>query len=131
MNTLKKCAKPTCIFLAIVLLLVSTSYQSASAAMVGTEKLLQAGRRQETRDYLHQLMVRKDIQSALIARGIDPPEAELRIESLTDAEIALIAPKIDDLAAGGDVFMFSLLIIAVIVAAFIIFNYTSVTDVFP
>jgi hypothetical protein len=93
--------------------------------------LLQAGRRQETRDYLHQLMVRKDIQSALIARGIDPPEAELRIESLTDAEIALIAPKIDDLAAGGDVFMFSLLIIAVIVAAFIIFNYTSVTDVFP
>jgi hypothetical protein len=131
MNTLKKCAKPTCIFLAIVLLLVSTSYQSASAAMVGTEKLLQAGRRQETRDYLHQLMARKEIQRALIAQGIDPPEVKLRIESLTDAEIALIAPKIDDLAAGGDVFIFSLVIIAVIVAAFIIFNYTSVTDVFP
>jgi hypothetical protein len=131
MNTLKKCAKQSHVYLVIVLLLVSTWHQSASAAMIGTEKILQTGRRQDTCDYLHQVMARQEIRNALIDQGIDPQEAQLRIESLTDEEIALFAHKIDDLSAGSGVFMFSVLIIAVIVAAFIIFNYTSVTDVFP
>ncbi|UCD81367.1 MAG: PA2779 family protein [Desulfobacterales bacterium] len=131
MNAFKKCAKPTRIFLAIVFLLVSTSYQSASAAMIGTERLLPAGPRQEKRDYLHQLMARQEIQGAFIAQGINAREAELRVQSLTDEEITLITHRIDDLKAGGGVVTFSLIIIAVIAAAFIIFNYTSVTDVFP
>ena len=131
MNSWKKCAKPTHVLLAIVFLMVSTFYQSASAAMIGTEKLLTAGRHQESRDYLHQLMERQQIKGVLIAQGIDPEEAKQRIESLTDEEIALVAHKLDDLEAGRGVFIFSMIIIGVIVAAFIIFNYTSVTDVFP
>ena len=131
MNAFKKIAKPTGIFLAVVLLLVSTSHQSGSAAMVGTEKLLTVGSKTETRAYLHQLTAREETRRALMAQGVDPQEAHLRIESLTDEEIALIADKIDSLAAGKGVFIFSMIIVAVIVAAFIVFNYTSVTDVFP
>lgn len=131
MNNLRKCVTPARIYLAIILLLVSSMYQSASAAMITTENLHQAGRSQDTRAYLHQLMARQEVRSALIARGVDPREAELRLESLTDEEIQLIAHKIDDLPAGGDIIIFSLIIVGVIVAAFIIFNYTSVTDVFP
>ena len=131
MNAFKKIAKPTGIFLAVVLLLVSTSHQSGSAAMVGTEKFLTVGSKTETRTYLHQLTAREETQRALMAQGVDPQEAHLRIESLTDEEIALIADKIDSLAAGKGVFIFSMIIVAVIVAAFIVFNYTSVTDVFP
>ena len=116
MNLFKKTVKPTSIFLAIVFLLVSTSYQSASAAMIGTEKLLQAEDLQEKRDYLHQLIAREEIKSALIAQGIDPLEAQLRIQSLTDAEIQLIADKLDDLPAGSGVVIFSLIIVAVIIA---------------
>jgi hypothetical protein len=131
MNTLKNCAKPSWVYLVIVLLLVSTWYQSASAAMIGTERLLPGDRRQETRDYLDQVMARQEIRHALIAQGIDPREAELRLASLTDEEIAQIDHKIDDLKAGRGVVIFSLIIVAVIVAAFILFNYTSVTEVFP
>ena len=131
MNAFKKIAKPTGIFLALVLLLVSTSHQSGSAAMVGTEKLLTVGSKTETRAYLHQLTAREETQRALMAHGVDPQEAHLRIESLTDEEIALIADKIDSLAAGKGVFIFSMIIVAVIVAAFFVFNYTRVTDVFP
>jgi Family of unknown function (DUF6627) len=128
---LKKSAQPSCVYLAIVLLLVPTWYQSASAAMIGTESLLPAGRQQETREYLNQMTARQEIRHALIAQGIAPQEAELRLDSLTDEEIALLGQKIDDLSAGRGVVIFSLIIAAVIVAAFIIFNYTSVTDVFP
>jgi hypothetical protein len=131
MNPFKKAVKPTCIFLTIVLLLVSTSYQSASAALIGTEKLLQTGNSQEARDYVHHLMARDDIKNALIARGVDPLEAQLRIQSMTDDEIRMIADKFDELSAGRGVFTFSMIILAVIIATVLIFNFTSITDVFP
>ncbi len=127
----KRMVKPTRIFLAIVLLLVSFPYQTASAAMVGTEKLLQAETPQQQRDYLQQLMVREEVRSALVARGINPLEAQLRIQSLTDDEVQLIAGKIDDLAAGGGVEIFSLIVIAVVIATVLIFKFTNITNVFP
>jgi hypothetical protein len=131
MNLMKKADKPTRILLAIVFLLVSTSFQTASAAMIGTEKLLQAQNPQEKRDYLHQLIAREEIKKALIAQGIDPLEAQFRIQNLTDREVRLIADKFDDLTAGGGVVIFSLVIVAVIIATVLIFKFTRVTDVFP
>jgi hypothetical protein len=131
MNLMKKADKPTRIFLVLVFLLVSTSFQTASAAMIGTQKLLQSQTPQEKRDYLHQLIAREEIREALIAQGIDPLEAQFRIQSLTDEEIQLIADKLDDLKAGGGVFIFSLIIVAVIIATVLIFNFSRITDVFP
>jgi hypothetical protein len=131
MNFFNKTVKPTSICLVIILLLVSTTYQSATAAMVGTEKFLQAGDNQNSRDYLHQMMDREEIKNALIAQGIDPLEARLRIQSLTEDEIQLIAERLDELPAGSGVEIFSLIIVAVIIAVFLIFNYTSITKVFP
>ena len=131
MNNFNKTVKPIIICMTILFLLISTSYQSATAAMIGTEKLLQLGDNQTARDYLCQLMVREEVRGALIARGINPLEAQLRIQSLTDSEIQLIAGKIHDLAAGGGVEIFSLIIIAVIIATVLIFRFTNITDVFP
>jgi hypothetical protein len=131
MHKLKKFTRPIGAFLAVLMLMVSTCYQSASAAMIATEPLLQTGRPQAARDQLSQLMAREEIQNAFIAQGVDPREARLRIASLADFEIVQIADKIDDLRAGQGVFIFSLIIVGVIIAAFVVFNYTGVTKVFP
>ena len=131
MKILKKCAKPVRIHLAVVLLVVTTSYQSASAAMIGTERFLPANSGKESRECLHQVPGRQEVQRALAAQGVDPQQTELLLENLTDEEIVLIAQKADQLEAGRGVFIFSMVILAVIAAAFVIFNYTSVTDVFP
>jgi len=131
MNLFQKTVKSTSVILTIVILLVSTSYQSVSAAMIRTEKLLQAEYLQEKRDYLHQLIDREEVKSALIARGIDPLEAQLRLQSLTDEEIRSVADKLDDLSAGSGVVTFSLIIIGVIIALVLIFNFTEITNVFP
>ena len=131
MKLFKKAVKPTSIFLAIVFMLFSTSFQSASAAMIGTEKLLPAQNPSDQRDRLQPLITRAEIKDALIARGIDPLEAQLRIQNLTDGEIQLIAAKLDDLPAGGGLLTFSLIIVGVIVATVLIFHYTSITDLFP
>ena len=110
---------------------MSTLNQPAAAAMVGTEKLLISDRNQETRSYLQQMMSRKDIQQALIARGIDLQEAQIRIDSLTDSEIELISKKINDLPAGGVDATFVLIIVGVIVVVFIFVEYISAVPMLP
>jgi hypothetical protein len=101
MRNILKIVKPISVFPIILLLLASLFCQSASAAMVGTERLLKPDRHQETRDYLYYLISRQDVQDALVAHGISPQEAKARIDSLTDNEIELISKKIADLPAGG------------------------------
>ena len=131
MHTFQKTAKPISILAIILLLLMSTLNQPAAAAMVGTEKLLTSDRNQETRSYLQQMMSRKDIQEALVARGIDFQEAQMRIDSLTDSEIELIFNKITDLPAGGIDAAFVLILVGVIVVLIIIVEYTSAVPMFP
>jgi len=131
MHTFQKTAKPISILAIILLLLMSTLNQPAAAAMVGTEKLLISDRNQETRSYLQQMMSRKDIREALVARGIDFQEAQIRIDSLTDSEIELIFNKITDLPAGGVDAAFVLILVGVIVVLIIIVEYTSAVPMFP
>lgn len=131
MYTFQKTAKPISISAIILLLLMSTLNHPAGAAMVGSEELLISDRNQDTRNYLQQMMSRKDIQEALVARGIDLQEAQTRIDSLTDREIELIFNKITDLPAGGVDATFVLILVGVIVVLTIIVEYTSAVPMFP
>lgn len=131
MHTFQKTAKPISFLTIILLLLMSTLNQPAAAAMVGTEKLLISDRNQETRSYLQQMMSRKDIKEALVARGIDLQEAQIRIDSLTDSEIELFFNKITDLPAGGIDATFVLILVGVIAVLIIIVEYTSAVPMFP
>ena len=131
MHTFQKTTKPISILTIILLLIMSTLNQPAAAAMVGTEQLLISDRNQETRSYLQQMMSRKDIQEALVARGIDFQEAQIRIDSLTDREIELIFNKITDLPAGGIDAGFVLIVVGVVLVMIIIVEYISAVPMFP
>jgi hypothetical protein len=132
MNRLNHIARPTAIILTIALMLVSNVYQSASAAMIGTEKMLQAENTTASRAFLHQVFERQDVREALIAQGVDPQEAHNRIDSLTDDEVDRVYGVIDDLEAGQGVIIFSMIIVGVIIATFLFFKFLpNVTDVFP
>jgi hypothetical protein len=76
-------------------------------------------------------MACEDVKSALIAQGVDPQEALLRLQSLTDDEIELIAANLEGLAAGKGVIIFSAIVVGVIIATVLLFHFTSITDVFP
>ena len=131
MNFIAKALKPTSIFLAILFLLVPAYYQSVSAAMIGTETMLTPDRNQITRDYLHDLMSREDAKKMLAARGINPPEAKARIDSLSDDELEMISQKINDLPTGGDATGFILIVGAVIIIVIILVEYFSEVKMFP
>lgn len=131
MNTMKKMLKPTSIFLTILLVLIPSFYQTASAAMIGTEAVLRADRNQETRDYLNDLISREKVRKTLVARGVNPHEAKARIDSLSDAEVEQISEIIADLPAGGDATGFIVLVGVVILILIIIVEYTSSVKMFP
>ena len=131
MKAVRQTVKPVSFLLAIFMLLISGPYQSAFAAMIGTETVLDTARGKEARTYLNQLLARQDIQAALEAQGFDPAEARARIDSLSDAEAIRAADRFEQLPAGSG-FLEALLIVSFLV--FLILLLTDIagyTDVFP
>ena len=111
MKTIRQAAKPVSLFLTIFMLLMSVPYQSALAAMIGTETMIDIARGQEAREYVNTMLVREDVQTTLITHGIDPREAKARVDSLSDAEVVRMVDQIEQLPAGGDIGIISALII--------------------
>ena len=123
MKFIRKKASFISIFMAAVTLLIAVPYQPLLAAMVPTDATIYEDKAEDARDYLKSLISRNDIRKSLLAKGIDPDEAKIRVESLTDSEAIAIADQIEQLPAGGGA-------IGVIVgAALIIFLVLLVTDI--
>ena len=121
MKPIRRKAQPVCIFMTVLMLLISIPYQSVLAKLVETETVLETSRGQEARDYLNQVLARGEVRSALIAQGIDPLEVEARLDSLTDSEVIKLAGQIELLPAGGNAvgFIIAVLIIVVLVLVII------------
>ena len=116
-------AKPVCVFLTILMLLISFPHHSVFAAMIDTETFLEVNRGQKARSYVNRMMVQTEVGEALIAQGIDPLEAKARLDSLSDAEVIRLAEQIEHLPAGGNA-------LGVLVgAALIVFIVLLITDI--
>ena len=125
MEIIRKISKPAAILLAFQMLMLSGLYQSVSAAMIGTESIINVDRGQNPRDYLNNLLAREKIQVVLISHGIDPQEARDRIDSLSDDEIGKFGHEIDQLPAGaGDSFgvIIGLLVSVILILIDIFYN---------
>ena len=113
------------------MLLALMPCKSALAAMIGTETVLDISRGQEARDYLDRIFAREDVQTELIAQGIDPLEAKARVDSLSDAEVIALADQIDNHPAGGNAVG---VIVGALLLVFLILLLTDIlglTDIFP
>lgn len=98
----------------------------ALAGMVTTETAIEsadptAAAQDDQRARVRAFMERGEVRKRLEALGVDPDEAAARAETLSDAEIALIAGKLDKLPAGGAaVGLETLLVILVVVLLIVI-----------
>lgn len=101
------------------------------AAMVGTADILQAQSNDLARQKVKLFLERRDVVQQIQAWGVNPDEAQARVDTMTDAEISLLASKIDQLPAGSSSAIGFILAVAVIVfVVLIITDLTGVTDVF-
>ena len=71
MKRIRKILKPVGLTLAIFMLMLSGPCQSALAAMIGTESVLDSDRADYAREYLKTFLTRDDVKTALISQGID------------------------------------------------------------
>jgi hypothetical protein len=131
MKAIRQTLKPVSFMVAILMLVISGPFQSALAAMIETETVLESSMGKEARSRIKQVLVREDVRQALIKQGIDPGEADARIDSLSDAEAIAVADKLDQLPAGSgalEVLLIAALIVFLVLLATDIAGYT---DIFP
>ena len=131
MEIIRKISKPAAVILACHMLLLSGLCQSVSAAMIGTESFFNVDRGQNPRDALNTLLARKEIQAALISQGMDPQEAQARIDLLSDDEIGKWVQELDQIQAGGGFFEAFILIAFLTFLILLITDISGYTDVFP
>lgn len=112
-----------CATMTLIMFFIAVPYQPVLAAMISTDSVIEIEKAQISREELRHLITRENVEKLLVAQGINPAEAKMRINSLTDAEAVAIADQIDELQAGGSA-------IGVIVgAALLVFLVLLVTDI--
>jgi hypothetical protein len=131
MNNVRVFLKPVGLFLAVFMFLISGPCQSAMAAMIGTESVVNTDRAQNARAYLKSLLAREDVKSALVSQGIAPAEAEYRLDSLTDEEATRLADQLQELPAGGGFFTTLLIVLFIVFLVLLATDIAGYTDIFP
>ena len=109
---------------------VCVSIQSANAAMVATAEVATAGATAD-RERVRAFLDREDVRDILERWEVDPHDAQARVDSLTDAELASIAGRIDSMPAGGSTVGAILGALLLIFVILLITDLLGLTDVFP
>ncbi|MEF8833237.1 MAG: DUF6627 family protein [Halofilum sp. (in: g-proteobacteria)] len=111
---------------ALMLLFVATA--PAHAGMVGTDEVLGTVEAKDQRAELVALMERDDVRAQLVVYGLDPADAEMRIRNMTDAEVARLHGRIDELPAGSASVVGAALVVFIV---FVVTDVIGATDIFP
>jgi len=120
---LKKLKRHVSLLLVASFCLLNFNVPKAQAEMVGTDTVIAVQQADNQRTQVADFMAREDVKTIMTQNGVDPVEAQQRVDSLSNDEIAKIASSIDQLPAGGDG-------IGVIVgAAVLIFIVLLITDI--
>ena len=131
MNTIRQVTKPVSVLLTILMLLLTVPYQSALAAMIGTETVLETARGHQARQQVKQILDREEIQKALMAQGVSAEEAKARVDALSDAEAVRLVEKLEQLPAGGGALGTVIGAALVVFIVLLITDILGYTDVFP
>jgi len=106
-------------FVATVLIISLALPLPAHAGMVATEGLLE-------RERVVTLLERADVRAQLEAFGVSAADVKGRVAALTDAEVAELAARIDELPAGGVSILGVILIVFLVLLVTDILGYTKV-----
>jgi len=120
---LKKLMRPVSLLIVVSFCLLNFNLPRAQARMVGTDAVIAGQQAAGQRVQVANFLAREDVKQILTQNGVDPVEAQQRVGSLSNEEVAKISRSIDQMPAGGDG------IGAVIGAAVLIFLVLLVTDI--
>ncbi len=115
--------KPVACLLALVFCYFNVLWTPAQAALVNTAQVVQETTDDQTRARLRTLLARADVKAQLETWGVDPQEAQARVDTLTAEELETLSARMDELPAGGS----GLAVVAVVLlVAFLIILLTDI-----
>lgn len=118
--------KPVAI-LTLVAFFGATLVPSAQAGIISTDSYIQKTQADAQRADVAHMLQREDVREQMLALGVDPANVEARLAGLSDAEVAQLADRMQELPAGAGI----LEVLLVVVLVFVILDIAGVTDVFP
>ncbi|MCY7309120.1 MAG: PA2779 family protein, partial [Rhodoferax sp.] len=86
----------------LILAMLSLSFQTVSAGMIGTDQAAVAAAVQSDRAVILGALSRSDVSSQLQAQGLDPAVARDRVAAMTDEEVRTLASGITAAPAGAN-----------------------------
>jgi len=87
----------------LILAMLSLSFQTAGAGIIGTDQAAVAAAAQSDRAVIVAALSRGDIAGQLQAQGVDPAVAQQRVAAMTDQEAHTLANSITTAPAGADI----------------------------
>lgn len=120
---LKKLLRPISLVLVVSFCLLNFNIPYAQAQMVGTESVIAEQHSKDQRAQVKDFLTREDVTQILTQYGVDPVEAQQRVDSLSTGELADIANSIDQMPAGASA------VGAVVGAAVLVFLVLLITDI--
>jgi hypothetical protein len=122
MKCFRKICRPIAIIAAASLFAVSIPVPAAHAALVGTEHVVTV-EQGKLRAKLNAFLSREDVQTQMRALGVSPAEAQARVASMSDEEVAQAQGKLDSMPSGQS------FVGALIGAGLLIFIVLLITDI--
>ena len=86
----------------LILAMLSLSFQTANAGIIGTDQAAAAAAVQADRDVILGALSRSEVSSQLQAQGLDPAVARDRVAAMTDQEVHTLAGSIVAAPAGAN-----------------------------
>jgi hypothetical protein len=108
--------------MAMVFAIATLPAPQAAAEIIATDQIVNEELAADSRDKVESFLARDDVRQQLESLGVDPGEAQARVDSLSDQEAMQLAQQIDQMPAGQGA------IGAVIGAAVLIFIVLLITD---
>ncbi|MGH8223329.1 MAG: PA2779 family protein [Woeseiaceae bacterium] len=111
----------------VSLSLVSLGLQTpAAAGIVGAAEAISAAQSRDPLATVHAAVSRNDVRAKLLELGVDAAEIDGRLAALSEAELAMLAERIEQAPAGGD----ALAVIGIVFLVLIILEVTGTIDIF-
>ena len=120
-----------CVPIAAIFFCASVPLNLAHAGLVPTDQIVAAEAGDSDRARVQAFLDREDVRNQMQALGVDPADAAKRVATLSDAEIAGIANRLDTMPAGQSTVGFIVGTILFILLVALVLDLLGVTNIFP
>ncbi len=115
-----------CVALVSVSFLALGMQIPAAASVIGTAEAIAASSQTYSLATVHAAVSRDDVRAKLAELGVDAVQLDGRLAALSEAELAMLADRLDEAPAGGG----ALEVIGIVFVVLLILELTGVIDIF-